>query len=81
MYSDEAILRDSPHFVEMKNVFLTAYQRPRTALYPAVSNILQRYFSKAISSPDTDVEKEARTASIEIEKILELEKDAQIRDK
>jgi multiple sugar transport system substrate-binding protein len=81
LYSDEAILRDSPHFVEMKNVFHTAYPRPRTALYPAVSNILQRYFSKAISSPDTDVEKEARTASIEIEKILELEKDAQIRDK
>ncbi len=58
----------------MKEVFLTAYPRPRTPLYPSVSNVLQRYFSKAISSPNINLEKEARAASEEIEKIIAMEK-------
>ncbi len=60
----------------MRDVFLTAYPRPRTALYPAVSNVLQRYFSRAISSPDLNLEEEAKKASREIEQILSLEKQA-----
>jgi multiple sugar transport system substrate-binding protein len=59
----------------MKEVFLTAYPRPRTPLYPSVSHILQRYFSKAISIPSINLEQEAKTASEEIEKIISLEKD------
>jgi hypothetical protein len=58
----------------MKNVFFTAYPRPRTALYPSVSHILQRYFSTAISNPSSDVKKEALSASEEIVKILALER-------
>jgi multiple sugar transport system substrate-binding protein len=58
LYSDREILEAYPHFSDLKEVFLTSYPRPRTALYPSVSNILQRYFS----------------ASQEIEKILALEK-------
>jgi len=74
LYEDVEILKTYPHFSDMKDVFLTAYPRPRTPLYPAVSNVLQRYFSKAISSPSIDLEKEARAASLEIEKIISLEK-------
>ena len=58
----------------MKDVFLTAYPRPRSPLYPALSNILQRYFSTAISEPDSDIGKDARAASGEMEKILALTK-------
>jgi multiple sugar transport system substrate-binding protein len=72
LYEDQDILKAYPHFSSMKEVFLTAYPRPRTPLYPAVSNILQRYFSKVISSPDSEIEKEAKTASEEIEKVLAL---------
>jgi multiple sugar transport system substrate-binding protein len=72
LYSDNEILNAYPHFTDMKDVFLTAYPRPRTALYPSVSNILQRYFSRAISSPSSDIEKEAQIASREIEKVLAL---------
>ncbi len=72
LYDDAEILRVYPHFSDMKDVFLTAYPRPRTPLYPAVSNILQRYFSKAISSPSSDLEKEAEAASKEIDKVLSL---------
>lgn len=73
LYKDAEILKDNPHFSDMKDVFLTSYPRPRTPLYPAVSNVLQRYFSKAISSPDADLEKEAISASREIEKIIAME--------
>ncbi len=74
LYGDAEILRAYPHFSGMKDVFLTAYPRPRTPLYPAVSNILQRYFSRAISDPSSDIEKEARAASEEIDRVLSLAK-------
>jgi hypothetical protein len=56
----------------MKEVFLAAYPRPRSPLYPAISNVLQRYFSRAISDPESDIESEAVQASAEIEKLLSL---------
>ncbi len=73
LYEDADILKAHPHFSHMKDVFLTAYPRPRTPLYPAVSNVLQRYFSKAISSTNINLEKEALAASEEIEKIIAME--------
>ena len=56
----------------MKDVFITAYPRPRSPLYPAISNILQRFFSKVIADPHSDIEKEAEAASKEIDTILSL---------
>jgi multiple sugar transport system substrate-binding protein len=70
LYEDTEIIRAYPQFSDMKDVFLTAYPRPRTPLYPALSNVLQRYFHKAISDPASDIDKEARSASQEIDKIL-----------
>ncbi len=70
LYDDPEVLKTNPHFAEMKDVFLSAYPRPRSPLYPAISNILQRYFSKAISDPDSDIEKEALEASKEMDKII-----------
>ncbi len=72
LYKDAEILKANPHFHDMKDVFLTSYPRPRTPLYPAVSNVLQRYFSKVISSSEVDLEQEAIAASKEIEKIIAL---------
>jgi multiple sugar transport system substrate-binding protein len=74
LYKDPEILKAYPHFSDMRDVFLTAYPRPRTPLYPAVSNVLQRYFSKAISSPGINPEEEAKAASEEIEKIIAMER-------
>jgi multiple sugar transport system substrate-binding protein len=70
LYNDEDVLAVHPHFSAMKEVFLSAYPRPRTPLYPSVSNVLQRYFSRAISDPSLDLEKEAAAASTEIERII-----------
>ncbi len=74
LYKDPEILKAYPHFSDLKDVFLTAHPRPRTPLYPAVSNVLQRYFSKAISSPDINLEEEAKAASEEVEKIIAMER-------
>lgn len=74
LYDDIEILQAYSHFSKLKDVFLTAYPRPRTPLYPSVSHILQRYFSRAISNPSSDIKKEAKTASEEIEGILALTK-------
>jgi len=70
LYADTDILAVHPHFADMKDVFLTAYPRPGSPLYPSISNVLQRYFSRAISDSSLDLEKEAGEASAEIEKII-----------
>jgi len=56
----------------MEEVFLTAYPRPRSPLYPAISNILQRYFSRVISDSNSDIKNEAVQAATEIEKLTAL---------
>jgi multiple sugar transport system substrate-binding protein len=75
LYDDADILTAHPHFSAMKEVFLTAYPRPGSPLYPSVSNVLQRYFSRAISDHSLDLEKEAAEASAEIEKIILMTKE------
>jgi multiple sugar transport system substrate-binding protein len=72
LFEDKEILKANPQFAGMKDVFLSAYPRPRTPLYPAVSNILQLYFSKTISDPAVEIVAEARRASAEIDKLLEM---------
>jgi multiple sugar transport system substrate-binding protein len=72
LYADRDVIKYNPHFKDMKDVFLTAYPRPRFPLYPSISNILQRYFSRVISDPESDIESEAVQASVEIEKVISL---------
>lgn len=72
LYSDEEIIELYPQFSRMKDVFITAHPRPRSPLYPAISNILQRFFSKVIADQNSDIEKEAEAASNEIDTILSL---------
>lgn len=70
LYRDSEILAANPQFGAFEQVFLTAHPRPRTPLYPAVSNVLQRYFSRAIADRASNIEAEARDASAEIDKLL-----------
>ena len=72
LYTDAEVLAANPHFSDMKEVFLSAYPRPRSPLYPALSNILQRYFSKAISVRNADIRREALEAAGEIDRLLSL---------
>ena len=72
LYDDADILKADPQFRSMKDVFVTAYPRPRSPLYPSLSNILQRFFSSAISDRNSDIEAQAQKASQEMEKIIAL---------
>jgi trehalose/maltose transport system substrate-binding protein len=76
LYDDADILKADPQFRSMKDVFLTAYPRPGSPLYPAISNILQRYFSSAISDRNSVIEEEARRAGQEMEKVIELTRES-----
>jgi len=72
LYEDAEVLAAQPQLERMRDVFRAAVPRPRTPLYPAVSNALQRYFSRMISSDEADVEAAARRAASEIEELLEM---------
>jgi multiple sugar transport system substrate-binding protein len=72
LYQDAEILKAHPQFSAMADVFRTAHPRPRSPLYPSISNVLQRYFSKAISDPAADIAEEARNAAREIDKIASM---------
>lgn len=76
LYKDPEIIKSHPHLAQMEEVFLTAYPRPRSPLYPAISNVLQRYFSAAISEPASNAEKEAMEAAKKIDALLDLTRNA-----
>ncbi|HJR75601.1 MAG TPA: ABC transporter substrate-binding protein [Nitrospiraceae bacterium] len=69
---DEEVLRANPHFRAQLSMFPRATARPRTPLYPAISNILQRYFSRVLAYRDADVPAEAAKADAQINRLLEL---------
>ncbi len=72
LYHDSDVISANPQFSQMKDVFLRAYPRPKTPLYPSVSNVLQRYFSTALSRRDSDIQSLAEDAAKEIKSILAL---------
>ncbi|MFQ5913762.1 MAG: ABC transporter substrate-binding protein [Nitrospinota bacterium] len=74
LYQDAEVLKANPHFREFFDIFLTAYPRPRTPLYPQVTNALQAYFSAAISDPASDIPGLASEVSRNLDRILALEK-------
>ena len=72
LYSDPRVLRANPQYKDLFPVFQTAKPRPRTPVYPIVSHILQRYFSRVLAFSETDVAEEARVADRQINRFLEL---------
>jgi len=72
LYEDADILKANPQYQDLFPVFQTAKPRPRTPVYPIVSNILQRYFSRVLAFPDTDILEEAREADRQINRFLDL---------
>jgi len=72
LYSDPEVLRANPQYEDLFPVFQTAKPRPRTPVYPIVSHILQRYFSRVLAFPETDILEEAKEADRQINRFLEL---------
>jgi multiple sugar transport system substrate-binding protein len=72
LYGDPEILKKNPQFRDQFQTFGHAFPRPRTPVYVSLSNILQRYFSSAISVPNSDIDPLARLASRDIGRVLDL---------
>jgi multiple sugar transport system substrate-binding protein len=72
LYDDPEVLAAQPHLARLKDVFLTAHPRPRTPVYPAVSQLLQVYFSRALANPEEPLEPMARSCCRQVEELLAL---------
>jgi multiple sugar transport system substrate-binding protein len=73
VYQDPGIQEKVPHLGYFLPAFKKARPRPVSPLYPMISQELQRFFSQAISSPDTDVQAMSRATSGRLEKIIQME--------
>ena len=72
LYQDETVLNSNPQYQDFLPIFQTATPRPRTPAYPMVSNILQRFFSRVLAFPDTDIVTEAKISDGQINRFLTL---------
>ncbi len=70
LYDDVDVLDRNPQFVDQAAAFRRAVPRPVTPVYPAVSEVLQRFFSMAVGRSDSDLDALAEEASIEIDRLL-----------
>jgi multiple sugar transport system substrate-binding protein len=72
LYRDAEILKTNPQFESQYETFVLATPRPRTPVYLPLSNIMQRYFSSAIAIADSDIDRLARSASRDMDRVLDL---------
>ena len=72
LYTDLNVLKSNPQYHAFLPIFQTAVPRPRTPAYPMVSNILQRFFSRVLAFPDTDILTEAQISDRQINRFLTL---------
>jgi multiple sugar transport system substrate-binding protein len=71
LYDDPDVIAANPQFADQRPAFMSARPRPSTPLYPMVSNVLQRYFSRALSGTDP-VDELARAAAADLNAVLAL---------
>ena len=72
LYTDVNVLKSNPQYHAFLPIFRTAVPRPRTPAYPIVSNILQRFFSRVLAFPHTDILTEAQLSDRQINRFLTL---------
>lgn len=72
LYRDAEVLAKHPHFGGRYEAFALAAARPRTPVYLPLSNIMQRYFSSAVAIPDSDIDQLARSATRDMDRVLDL---------
>jgi trehalose/maltose transport system substrate-binding protein len=72
LYRDRAVLAANPQFAGQAAAFGAALPRPVTPVYPAISSVLQRFFSQALAARDSDIAALAQQADREIDGYLEM---------
>jgi ABC-type glycerol-3-phosphate transport system substrate-binding protein len=72
LYRDAEVLAKYPHFAARYETIALAVPRPRTPVYQPLSNIMQRYFSSTIAIADSNVDRLARSAARDMDRVLDL---------
>jgi multiple sugar transport system substrate-binding protein len=72
VYDDDEIKQKLPHLRDFLPAFEHARPRPQTPVYPMLSQELQRFFSAAISRPDSDLKELAAAAERRLAPIIAL---------
>ena len=72
LFSDPELLQARPQLSNHFAVLQSATARPRSPVYPAISHLLQRYFSRALAVNHIDLAKEAALTDAHIDRLLEL---------
>jgi multiple sugar transport system substrate-binding protein len=76
LYEDRELLEKFPYFKSLRETFKQSVPRPITPVYVPLSNIMQRYFSSVLSLPDTDIDERARYAARDMDRVLDLLREA-----
>lgn len=72
LFSDPDLLAASPQLRNHLAILQAATPRPRSPIYPALSHLLQRYFSRALAVHDLDLRQEAAITDVHINRLLAL---------
>jgi multiple sugar transport system substrate-binding protein len=72
VYRDAEIVKKYPRFRTQLEISAQAVPRPQTPVYVPLSNIMQRYFSSAIAVRESNIDKLARLASRDMDRVLDL---------
>ncbi len=72
LFTDPSLLTSRPFFHDQLPILERTSPRPRSALYPALSHILQRYFSRALAFRNIDLPAEAAAADRQLDRLLAL---------
>ncbi len=76
LFSDPDIQAGSPQLRNQLAVLQAATPRPRSPVYPAISHLLQRYFSRALAVDGLDLAQEAAVTDEHIDQLLALTRTA-----
>lgn len=76
LFSDADLLEVMPQLSNHFAVLQSAIARPRSPVYPAISHLLQRYFSRALAIDDIDLREEAAVTDAHIDRLLALTRSA-----
>lgn len=72
LFSDPELLAASPQLRHHLAVLQAATPRPRSPIYPALSHLLQRYFSRALAVDNLNLRQEAALTDAQIDRLLAL---------
>ena len=72
IYRDADVLDKFPQFRAQFEISMAAAPRPPTPVYTPLSNIMQRYFSAAVSARDSGIDRLARHADRDMDRVLDL---------